>query len=103
MISCKNARWLKSSLSFATSQTASEKPSRPSKEFGESSERTKRRKTKDLREKVPVEELTFAAQMSHRVEGNKDVSKIVKDLTLSPTRATEFRKVLYSPPENKIK
>lgn len=98
-----NAQWLKSSLSFATSQTTTEKPGRPSKEFGESSERTKRRKTKDLREKVPVEELTFAAQMSHRAEGNKDVSKIIKDLTFSPTRATKFRKILYSTPENKIK
>lgn len=58
-----------------------------------------------MREQVPAEELTYAVQMSQRAKGNKDASKIIKDMTLSPTRATKFRKAIstankkYSPSE----
>lgn len=50
----KNEHWLKNTLKF-TIWTV-EKPGRPTKEFGELSDRSKRRKTKDIREKVPVEQ-----------------------------------------------
>lgn len=41
--------------------------------------------------------------MSQRAEGNKDVPKIIKDITLTPTKATKFRKVMSSTNQNKIK
>lgn len=80
-----------------------EKLGRPSKDFGESSDRSKRRKTKDLRDTVATDELTYAAQMSQRAGGNKDASKIIKEITLTPTRATKFRKVISSNNQIKIK
>lgn len=49
-----------------------------------------------MREQVPAEVLTYAAQMSHRVEGNKDVSRIIKQATLTPTRAIKLRKAISS-------
>lgn len=69
-----------------------ENSGRPGKEFSESSDRNKGRKTKDLREQVPAEQLTYAAQMSQRAEGNAEVSKIIKDVTLTLTRAKKFLK-----------
>ncbi|CAH2088846.1 unnamed protein product [Euphydryas editha] len=96
-----NEEWLKETLKFAI--WSKEKAGRPTIEFAESSDRSKRRKTKGLREKVSAEELTYAAQMSQRAEGNKDVSKIIKNITLTPTRATKFRKVISSTKQNKIK
>ncbi|KAJ8953465.1 hypothetical protein NQ318_023584 [Aromia moschata] len=61
-------------------------PGRPQKSFGDSSERSKRRKTRDLRSK-DIEELTFATHMKLRESGKVDASKVVKDLTRSPGRA----------------
>lgn len=46
----------------------------------------------ELRKNVPVDQLTYAAQMSHRTMGNKDVARVIKDVTKSPTRAAKFRK-----------
>ncbi|CAG4981334.1 unnamed protein product [Colias eurytheme] len=66
-------------------------PGRPTKDFKESSDQTKRRKTKNLREQVPCEQLTYAAQMSQRAAGYSDASKVMKDMTLSPTRAKKYR------------
>lgn len=35
-------------------------------------------------------------QICQRAEGNKDVSEIIKDITLTSTRATKLRKVIHS-------
>ncbi|GLV45144.1 hypothetical protein CBL_05246 [Carabus blaptoides fortunei] len=69
---------------------------RPSKEFVQSSDRSKRRKTLELRRNVPLDELTYAALMSHRAAGNKDTAKVITDIIKSPTRATKFRKAVAS-------
>lgn len=95
-----NEKWLNNSIKFDICTT--KKSGRPRKKFNESSERSKRRKTKDLREQVPAEQLTYAAQMCQRAEGNTEVSKIIKDVTLTPTRAKKFRKVMSSANKNKI-
>lgn len=87
-----NEKWLNTSIKLVTWTTP--KPGRPIKYFGESSDRSKRRKTKNLRETISADELTFAASMSQHAAGNIDVSKMIKKITLTPTRATKYRKVL---------
>lgn len=96
----KNVQWLEKTIQFAI--WTSNKSGRPTKDFGESSDRSKRRKTKDLRDSVPADELTFAAQMSQRAEGNIDVYKIIKDVTSTPTRGTKFRKAISSANQTQI-
>lgn len=78
------------------------KAGRPTKEFKELSDQAKRRKTKDLREQIPCEELTYAAQMSQRAAGHGDAAKVMKDMTLTPTRAKKYR-TRYSSTENQVK
>ncbi|GBP20049.1 hypothetical protein EVAR_13817_1 [Eumeta japonica] len=63
---------------------------RPKKTFAESSERSKRRKTEELRLQ-DVEKLSYATHMVLRASGKSDASKVVKDLTKSPTRARKYR------------
>lgn len=64
-------------------------PGRPVKSFDLSSERSKRRKTQDLRLK-DVGQLTYATQMKLRKAGKTLASKIVKELSESPTRAKKY-------------
>ncbi|GBN38957.1 hypothetical protein AVEN_256799-1 [Araneus ventricosus] len=45
---------------------------RPQKDFIEPSERSKRRKTVELRQQSNPQELTFAVSMSHKATGNPD-------------------------------
>ena len=59
-------------------------PGRPKKSFVDSSERSKRRKTEDLRS-IDAQELTYAAQMKLRSSGQVDTTHVIKDLTKSPT------------------
>lgn len=40
--------------------------------------------------------------MSQRAEGNTEVSNIIKDVTLTPTRAIKFRKAISAANKNKI-
>ncbi|KAJ4430054.1 hypothetical protein ANN_22262 [Periplaneta americana] len=69
---------------------------RPQKSFSDSSERSKTRKTQGLRETVDTEELTFATQMKLRACGKPDASKVLKEITKSPKRATKYRKAYSS-------
>ncbi|CAH1099302.1 unnamed protein product [Psylliodes chrysocephalus] len=90
-----NEHWLTSSIELPYwPEKLTQKPGRPSKTFEELCDRSKRRKTKELREQVPVEELTYAAGVSQRVSGHSDASKIIKEIIASPTRAAEIRKVI---------
>lgn len=88
-----NMEWLNVSLELPT---WTRKAGRPAKEFGELCDRSKRRRTKDLRHQVPVAELTYAASVSQFTSGNVDASKIMKDITSTPTRAKKFRKAISS-------
>lgn len=90
-----NEKWLKSSIELPM-WCGQQKPGRPTKKFEELSDRSKRRRTKDLREKVPVEELTFAAQVKMGTSGNTDTSKLMKDITLTPSRSKKIRKIISS-------
>lgn len=92
-----NEVWLTSSMELPNwPEMTLPKPGRPKKSFEDVCDRSKRRKTKDLREQVSVEELTYAAGVSQGTSGNKDASKIIKELMASPTRATKLRKVISS-------
>lgn len=73
------------------STMSTSKPGRPNKTFQELIDRSKRRKTKELREQVPVEELTYAARVSQRKSGNIEESQIIKDINATPTRAKEIK------------
>lgn len=56
-----------------------------------SSDRSKRRKTEQLRQNFPTEELLHATQMKFRSSGNLDSAKVLQDVTASPTRAAQYR------------
>ena len=83
-----NENWLNNLIQLPTWKTI--KADRPVKDFEELSDRSKRRKTQNVREQVPVEELTYAVCMSQRAAGNNDVSRIIKDISTKPTRAKKF-------------
>lgn len=68
-------QWLNDNISFVTGiPIPDSSQGRPSKEFRESSERSKQRKTMELRKNVPVEALIYAAQMSQRAVGNNNAA-----------------------------
>lgn len=89
-----NEQWLKDTISLPVWRQ--HKPGRPTKEFQECSDRSKRRKTENLRSEIPHDELTYAAVMSERAAGNKDLSQLIKQASVTPTRATKFRKIINS-------
>lgn len=65
---------------------------RPVKSFGESSNKTKRRKVQHLLESSSYNELTYAAEVCVRSSGKRDAANIIKELCLaSPSRATNIK------------
>lgn len=91
----KNETWLDNEIKVHNWSTLSiSKQGRPDKPFQELSDRSKRRKTQELRHQVSVQELTYAASVSQRQSGNIDASKIIKEVTATPTRAKKIRKAL---------
>lgn len=97
-----NAKWLTGTIKLSAWVKQKTGRPRPSKEFGELSDRSKRRKTKELRAQVPDATLTYAAQMSLRAAGKSDASAIIKEITKSPTRAYKIRKVITQNKEKNI-
>ena len=89
-----NEQWLKDTIALPVWRH--HKPGRPSKEFQECSERSKRRKTESIRAEIPHDELTYAAVMSERAAGNNDLSQLIKQASVTPTRANKFRKIISS-------
>lgn len=70
------------------------RPGRPSKSFDELSERSKRRKTEEIRATVVDDVIVHAAQTTLRVQGKRNASKILKEITNIPSRAHEYRKAV---------
>ncbi|KAK4884112.1 hypothetical protein RN001_000383 [Aquatica leii] len=62
---------------------------RPSTSFSELGDRSKRRKTKKLREQYGSGELAYAAQMSLRSAGQKDAAKLIYEALLAPPNEEE--------------
>ncbi|KAL4113959.1 hypothetical protein QTP88_017505 [Uroleucon formosanum] len=76
---------------------------RPSTSFHDSSDRSKRRKTEQLRTQYSPTMLSYAAQMSLRKSGNVDSAYVIKNITCTtPTRASKYKKS-YKDSKNKIK
>lgn len=66
-------------------------------EFASSNERSKRRKTEEVRTTLISYELAYATQMSLRSAEQLDASKVVKEATLtSPSRTSRYRKAFQS-------
>ncbi|XP_018338944.1 PREDICTED: uncharacterized protein LOC108756365 [Trachymyrmex septentrionalis] len=90
----KNQEWLNGSIVFndqkASGETNTEK--RHSKSFAECSDRSKRRRTQQLRQEYGAEELAFATQMSLRSAGQVDAAHVVKRVSEgSPSKASSYR------------
>lgn len=88
-----NDSWLQGTfqLPVVTSET---RRGRPCKVFDESSERSKRRKTEEIRSNVDGEVIVCAAQTELRKTGKRDASDVLRNMLCSPTRATKYKKAL---------
>lgn len=49
---------------------------------------------------MPHENLAYAEVMSERAAGNNNLSKLIKDASVIPTRATKYRKLISSTEKN---
>jgi len=96
-----NEEWLNGLIYFpiasstecatSTPEKENKKSGRPSQTFMSSSERSKRRKTKELRDSISSEELAYATQMSLRSSGKVHAAQVVRDVILtSPSRAFKY-------------
>lgn len=94
----KNREWLDTDIAFPADSEANEASTRgrPSLEFAASSERSKRRKTEELRQSHTAEELCYAAQMSLRSSGEVMSSKKVKDV-ITPAPLPTLSKTQHTP------
>lgn len=95
----KNKLWLDSKIQFTCPYNADQQHKakttrgRPETVFFSLSERSKRRKTEEIRSSFSPEELCYAAQMQFRAAGKLDTALVMKDVTLStPTRASKYKK-----------
>lgn len=101
----KNTSWLETSITFINydiSKKSNIGVGRPKTNFIETTERTKRHRTKHLRSEFSHEELSYATQMSLRSAGQTDASKLIKEITsTSPKRATRYRTAFEESEVNK--
>lgn len=86
----KNRSWLDGRIKFLTSATYSERFGRPSIEFPEVSERSKRRRTEEVQACFSSEELYYAAQMQFKNDKKVDAANVIKDIISSPERVNEY-------------
>lgn len=95
--------WLNGKITFMENLTLPnhsllKKRGRPSKEFQELGEKSKRKKNLPLLENYQREELSFAMCKSLESSGHRDASRIVKEISeYSPNRATQIKKAYKSP------
>jgi len=90
-------------LEPSSESTSQGRGGRPSVHFSNASERTKRRKTEDIRKERSSEELAYATRMSLRAEGKSDAAHVLKDITFgSPSKPIKCRKLLKSVQEQRL-
>lgn len=89
-----NRQWLEETI--ALPNWAVPRTGRPRKTFEVCSERSKRRKTEQIRSKIKHEKLIYATHMSTRAAGKADLSRLIKDASSTPTRASKYRKIITS-------
>lgn len=102
MVSCRSkdrfiqthAKWLSLQMKFFKRSNQVKRKSsnkgRPKVSFEDSSDRSKRMKTSNLRNTSSAVELAYATQMNFRAEGNNQAAKILKDITNTPSKAHEY-------------
>lgn len=85
-----NESWLDGTFELPTQTLL--RPGRPAKSFEDSSERSKRRKTEELRSNTADELLIHAAQTTLRQQGHRNASNMLKEITNTPTLAGKYKK-----------
>lgn len=70
---------------------------RPEKSFEDASERSKRRKTEELRKSDSPNKIIYAAQMELRATGQRHASNILKEISENQDRAHEYVKAVKCP------
>lgn len=83
-----NRSWLEGTFEIPVAKTSQKRPGRPSKSFEDASERSKRRKTEELRSNFEKEIILHAARVELGKSGKKDASNAFKDITSSTNRTT---------------
>jgi hypothetical protein len=73
---------------------------RPTTPFKSSSDRSKRRKSVNLRSMFSAPELSYEAQMNLRSAGEQDAAQLFKEATTTPTRASKMRRTWKVEQEN---
>ncbi|XP_055906219.1 uncharacterized protein LOC129941567 [Eupeodes corollae] len=97
----QNINWLQCEISFPC--RAHGLVGRPQMDFSDLSERSKRRKTEDLRFNYSAEELSYAAQMQLRERGKLDSSNVMKNIIFStPSRAEKYQKALKKMDQDQV-
>ncbi|CAH1986018.1 unnamed protein product [Acanthoscelides obtectus] len=86
----KENDWLQGT--FQIPKSSHGRVGRPLKPFSELSERSRRRKTEQLRNTVSKEALVHAAKVSLQSSGNRDASQVLTELVKSPKRGTKYKK-----------
>jgi hypothetical protein len=68
--------------------------------FSAASDRTKRSTTEAVKSAVGVEELTHAAHVKLQSCGKRDASQVLKDFSMSPKRATKYKRAFTMRQQN---
>lgn len=99
-----NESWLNGTFAIpVVADSPSNRTGRPSKSFGDLSERSKRRKTEEMRSNFDQNLIVHAAQVELRKSGKRDASNVLKEIITSPTRATKYKKAYYRTKSSKDK
>ena len=99
----KNEDWLQKEISFPNHISRESKTGRSSVEFLKSSERSKRRKTEDLRSMAETSELAYATQMNLGADGQWDTATVVKDVTCTTAKRGSEYMIAYRDMKNPVR
>ena len=92
----KHGPWLQGSFQIPGTPSTPSSAGRPRKSFVDSSERSKRRKTEQLRKDVEPEAIVFVAETCLTTSGKRSAATVLKDLKTSPKRAGKYKKAYRS-------
>lgn len=90
-----NLSWLEGTFEIPVVDTTVKRPGRPSKSFDDLSERSKRRKTEEVRTHFEKDIIIHAAKVELGKSGKKNASNVLKDIISTPTRATKYKKAFF--------
>lgn len=81
----KNKTWVEHNITFPVVRPVRKRRNeggRPPKPFEECTDRSKRRKTEDVRKQLEPSQLAFAAQVEYRARGEVKISNLIKNIVL---------------------